>query len=171
MPAIIQSDLPEKALLIRYAGSGAYTDCYYMDVPRTVVLSDYIASFYTSPVFKIERALLGLLAGKSATDDDARELAFDRISKFSAWTVEGRSDDQIMLRDILGRTRSWLMLVPVEDKSGTTRLYFGSAVMPKTRSETGEASFGFFFHALSGFHHWYTRALMRAACSKILSAR
>ena len=171
MPTIIPSDMPSDALLLRYTQDGAYTDCYCMDLPRDVRLSDYIASFYTTPLFKIERAILALVARRPATDKDAHELALGRVSRFSAWTVEDRADNQILLRDALGRTRSWLMVAPpASGATGATRLYFGSAVVPKSRSASGEASFGFAFHALSGFHQWYSRALMRAAHARLAAA-
>lgn len=167
MSAIRQIELPEGALLSRYHRDGSYTDCYYMDAAGTIALSKYISAFYTTPLFKVERHILALLAGKASSDQSAHELAAGNASKFAAWSVEDRTLNQLLLRDFLGRTRSWLMTEPLHT-TGATRLYFGSAVVPKSRSTTGKASFGFAFHALYGFHHRYTKALMRAAQSKLL---
>ena len=164
--AKIQTEaLPDDALLQKYKQQGAYTDCYCMDVPITVSLSTYVEAFYTSRLFKIERSVLAALARKPASDADARQLAHGLSTKFSAWTVEARVKDQLLLCDFLGATRSWLMVS--EHDSKTTRLYFGSAVVPKSKSAFGEASFGFAFHALFGFHRLYTRALMKAACHRL----
>lgn len=54
-----------------------------------------------------------------------------------------------------------------EPRQSSTRLYFGSVVVPKSISDDGKASFGFAFHALHGFHHLYTKALMKAAQAKL----
>lgn len=169
MPTTHSSELPEGALLKRYELSGAYTDCYYMDLPNAITMAEYVASFYTTPLFKIERHILALILGKRSTDMNAQELALGQVSEFSAWRVEGRATNQLLLCDVLGRTRSWLMVKSMDSAtSRSTRLYFGSAVIPKSRSSKGEPSFGIAFHALSGFHRLYTKALMQAAQSKLL---
>ncbi|MBI4985926.1 MAG: hypothetical protein HZC24_11480 [Rhodocyclales bacterium] len=155
-------------MLQRYRRDGAYTDCYYMDMPRAVSMAEYIGAFYTSPLFKIERHILALFAGKPSSDSGAKELALGQAERFAAWSVEGRAANQLLLCDFLGRTRSWLMAVPLaQAPSDATRLYFGSAVVPNSRTASGKASFGFAFHALFGFHRLYTRALMRAARSQL----
>ena len=164
MAPIIASDLPKEALLQRYKRDGSYTDCYHMDVPHVVSMPEYIATFYTTRLFKVEREILALVAGKRSSDEAAHNLAHGRESNFSAWSVEDRSSNQLLLRDFLGRTRSWLM---AEASPSSTRLYFGSAVMPKSKSASGKASFGFAFHALYGVHRFYTKALMRAAYARL----
>jgi hypothetical protein len=168
MSAIQPDELPQDALLNKYKQQGAYTDCYFMDVPYTVSQAEYIESFYTSAVFKVERFMLSLLVSKPASDLQARQLAKGETTKFSAWRVEDQTSNQLLLCDFLGRTRSWLMSVNLEGlNSTTTRLYFGSAVIPRQVSASGRVSFGFAFHALSGFHRLYSRALMRAALSQL----
>ena len=162
---IIASPLPEEALLQRYRHEGCYTDCYYMEIPRHITMSEYIAAFYTTPIFKVERKILALIAGKHSTDEAVRNLALGHEKNFSVWRVEGRSSNQLLLCDMLGRTRSWLM---IEATPSFSRLYFGSAVMPKSKSAAGKASFGFAFYALHSFHHLYTKALMRAAQAKLV---
>jgi len=171
MPAISTGQLPSDALLQSYAQDGSYTDCYHMDLPGAVAIDAYIVAFYTSSLFKIERRILALLARKPASDADAKALALGQTARFSAWSVEQRADNQLLLRDFLGRTRSWLMVEPTGHVDAlSTRLYFGSAVVPKSTSASGERSFGFAFHALSGFHRLYTRALMRSAQSKLTAS-
>lgn len=165
MSAIRRIELPPEASLHRYRQNGSYTDCYHMDVPRIVSFKEYVATFYTTPLFKVERYILALLASRPSSDAGALELASGTSSKFAVWSVEDRKPDQLLLRDFLGRTRSWLMAVPLGARA--TRLYFGSAVVPLSRSSEGAASFGFAFHAFHGFHHFYTKALMSAARSRL----
>lgn len=166
MATIIKTDLPEEAFLQRYRRDGSYTDCYCMDMAGSISMPDYISAFYTTPLFKIERKILAVAAGKHSSDAAAQRLALGDETSFSAWTVEDRSHSQLLLRDYLGRTRSWLMAEP---QSSSTRLYFGSAVVPKSKSAGGKASFGFAFYALYGFHRLYTKALMRAAGASLSS--
>jgi hypothetical protein len=170
MSTITRSDLPPHALLGLYVDKGAYTDCYSMDVAFPAGLDDYLFSFYTSPVFKVERMLLGLVARKPATDQDAQALALGSVARFSAWDVEDRHADQILLRDFLGRTRSWLMVAPSPVHPGGVRLYFGSAVLPKNRTSDGAPAFGALFHVGARFHHGYTIALMRSALARLRQA-
>ena len=47
MTSVKTCHLPECALLNRYAQSGAYTDCYHLDVPAGVSLAQYVCDFYT----------------------------------------------------------------------------------------------------------------------------
>ncbi|WP_420473902.1 hypothetical protein [Noviherbaspirillum sp. ST9] len=169
MPTIFPCLLPNDALLMRYAYDGSYTDCFCMDVPHTISLAEYAAAFYTTPLFKVERVILALVVRAPSTDEGARELAFGQSSRFAIWRVEGRTENQLMLCDVFGRTRSWLMVFPGAGGPGTTRLFFGSAVRPKSRPLNGKARFGFAFHALHGFHQLYSRALLRAARSRLAS--
>lgn len=160
--------LPQDALLNKYKQQGAYTDCYVMSVPRPVSQAQYIEAFYTTAVFKVERQILSLLASKPSTDLQARQLAHGEASHFAAWHVEGRTVNQLLLCDFLGRTRSWLMSVTPDGQTPpSTRLYFGSAVVPKASAASGQPSFGLAFHALSGFHRLYTRTLMQAARARL----
>ena len=78
--------------------------------------------------------------------------------------MEGQDGTQILLGDFSGRTKSWLMVAPLDDTG--TRLYFGSAVVP-ARSRDGQRRMGWVFHALLGFHRLYSRLLLQAACSRL----
>jgi hypothetical protein len=98
--------------------------------------------------------------------------------KFSAWRVEKQSPSELLLADFTGRTRSWLMAEPVEapDQPPSTRLYFGSAVVP-LRFEAGRAGnvgqkprMGWVFHALLSFHRLYSRLLLGAASRRLAHA-
>jgi hypothetical protein len=78
--------------------------------------------------------------------------------------VEGRSENEMLLCDFVGRTRSWLMTVPLNAANDTrTELYFGSAVVPKQNPRTGQLSLGFQYQALLGFHKVYSVLLLYSA--------
>lgn len=164
--------LPERALLRNYALDGAFTDCYYVDVPGEVSHGDYVAAFYCSRVFRPERGLLGLVMRRPASDADALKLGKGEANRFSIWDVEAREPGQILLRETTGRTRSWLMSEALPSGGAPmTRLYFGSAVVPRRVSPAGEPTFGFGFYALMGFHQRYSRALLGSARATLLRGR
>ena len=169
MPHIQPHPLPTNALLTKYANAGAYTDCFTTDITRPVSHAEFVDAFYTGRLFKLERLLLGVLLSKPSTDLQARQLAAGELIEFAAWTVEAREDDQLLLRAIDGRTRSWLM-VSTAEVSGRTRLYFGSAVVPLAKSvnpSTGTSEMGYVFKALLGCHKLYSRALLSAAARRL----
>lgn len=125
MPLIIRTTMPEDAFLNQYWGQGFYTDCYAIDFPICISLEQYVESFYKSPLFKLEREILNYLL-KSTTDDrQAKCLARGDIAHFSAWTVEARSRDQLLLCDVLKRTRSWLMCRKLAEAAKTVPGYLG----------------------------------------------
>jgi hypothetical protein len=162
--------LPDDALLAAYQRHGAYTDCYATEVFRSVSHAQYVEAFYTGSVFKIERLLLSWFASRPSTDAQARELACGTLGTFSAWRVEARTADQLLMCDLSGRTRSWLMAAPVHATT-STRLYFGSAVVPVRRQGgSGTPTMGFPFKALLGFHKLYSRVLLGAARSRLASS-
>jgi hypothetical protein len=167
MLTIQQGPLPQGALLEKYQQQGAKTDCYFIDLPNSISHSDYVEAFYTSPFFKVERVILTFLARRPSTDEQAKELALGNATHFAAWHVEGQTQDQLLLCDFLGKTRSWLMSVQ-DEKSNSTRLYFGSAVIPKQVKKTGKVKVGIGFRLLGGFHHLYSKALLKAACKRLL---
>jgi hypothetical protein len=154
--------LPDNALLARYRASGDYTDCYQITVPHPVSLADFMAAFYTTRVFKLERWLLAHLARMPSTDEEARALAQGQITRFAAWQVEAREGDQALLA--AGRTRSWLMVLSRPDGACTT-LCFGSAVVQRRRG-----GLGWPFRALLGFHKLYSRILLAAAARRLARA-
>jgi hypothetical protein len=169
MSSVRTSELPATALLRYYQSSGAYADCYVTDIQGAVSHPQFVEAFYTTPLFKLERLLLRWLAAKPSTDTDAKGLAAGTLDAFAAWRVECRDTNQLLLSDFTGRTRSWLMAATIEPAGAMarTRLYFGSAIVPKVDQRTGRRSLGFLFHALLGFHKLYSRALLRAARSRL----
>lgn len=163
--SIRRAELPPGALLAAYGDRGAYTDCYVTTLDRPLTLAAYVDAFYTTPLFKLERLILAAFAGRPSTDLQARQLAIGQVDHFAAWRVEARQPDQILLADLTGRTRSWLMVAPSE--GGGTQLLFGSAVLPAADPATGRRRMGFVFSALLGFHKLYARALLLSARRKL----
>jgi hypothetical protein len=167
MPAIRSHPLPGHALLGKYANGNAYTDCYITEIPASVSHAAYVEAFYTTAVFKLERLLLAWFVSRPSSDAQARRLAAGELNSFAAWDVEARSVNQLLMCDFQGRTRSWLMVAPVQSGGSTsTRLYFGSAVVPSV-NKAGDAGLGFAFRALLGFHKVYSRVLLSAASSRL----
>lgn len=166
MSNIKVTDLPANALLRIYAEKdGCYTDCYSTDVAAGISLADYVSTFYTTWLFRLERVVLRFAVSRPSTDVQARQVAEGTTDRFAAWTVEARNENQLLVCDMADRTRSWFM---VEAAEGSTRLYFGSAVVPVSNIKTGEKKLGFGFSALLGFHKLYSRALLAAARRSLL---
>jgi hypothetical protein len=164
--------LPEGALLCAYREKGAYTDCFATDVPGSVSHAQFVTAFYTSRLFKVERAILKFLLSKPATDSQIVEMAAGSIDQFSAWRVEARRPDQLLVCDFLGSTRSWLMVAPtIAGDAPATRLFFGSAVVPVLSRKTGKQSLPLTFHLLLGFHRRYAAALLRSAVAQLGTSR
>lgn len=155
---ISRCDIPEGSLLEPFEQQG-YADCYTTHVPRPVDLETYIAAFYNSCGFRPERILLSVVAGRYADNQSALDLASDRSRRFSAWEVTGRSNDEILLEDMTGATRSWLKVTESVDG---TQLYFGSAVV--RQSGQGQATL---FSVLTPFHKLYSRVLLATAVSSL----
>ena len=158
------------ALLSNYANAGAYTDCFTTAISRTVTHAEFVEAFYTGRLFMLERWLLRVFLSRPSTDLQVRQLAAGELNEFAAWRVEARAPDQVLMCDIGGLTRSWLMVAP-SDVPGHTRICFGSAVVPAVNPVTGKSSLGFGFTALLGFHKLYSRALLSAAAARLARPR
>lgn len=161
MAEVVAQDLPAATLIQGYEDAGAYTDCFVVCLPGEFSQAAYVEAFYTSWLFRLERVALAVLVGKPSNDAEARALAMGETDRFAAWTVEARTEDQIVNCDYQSVTRSWLMSRRGE---GTTTLYFGSVVT----SRSGGRPRGGVFQALLGFHQIYSRALLRAAAGRLL---
>lgn len=165
-PIISRGALPDHALLCRYARNpGTYTDCFTATLPYPSDLERFVAAFYTSPLFRIERRVLGIFARRPSADDQARQVAAGTREEFAVWTVEARTDFQLLMRDNTGRTRSWFMVEPAMGDAAQTLLTFGSAVLPRRGAE-GLGAVGM----ILGLHRLYSRALMSAAMARLAKA-
>ncbi len=161
MASIEKCKIPDGALLGRYAKNGNYTDCFVTEVSGPVSHTQYVTAFYTTTVFKLERAILKWVISMPSTDVQAGHLARGSIDAFAAWKVESRCENQLLMSDIRGGTRSWLMVVPVASCGKVrTRLYFGSAVVAKRNPAMGRFSLGLLSRSLLGFHKAYSKVLL-----------
>ena len=163
MPRIRAIETPANSQLGRYAAAGAFTDCYLAELPFRVALAQFVEAFSTTRLFKAERLLLRLVA-RPSTDAQAALLAHGQATTFAAWSVESRTEHEVLLAT--GRTRSWLMVIPEPGAAGV-QLLFGSAVVPKRRSAAGRGRMGLLFGSLLGFHRLYSRALLAAARARL----
>lgn len=163
--------LPPNALLRRYQIANAYADCFVSEVPGQFSQAQWVEAFYTTRLFKLERGVLKWLASRPSSDAQARQLAVGTLDSFAAWRVEARSENQLLLGDFTGRTKSWLMVDPAPGDASepTTRLYFGSAVLPQTDARTGKQSLGLLFSGLLGFHKLYSKLLINAATARVIA--
>ena len=125
MVTVQPCEIPRSATLRAVQENGAFADCYATDVRGTVSQAEFVEVFYTTTLFKVERKLLAWFAAKPATNSDAARLGNGTATSFSAWTVESRSEDQLLLADFTGRTKSWLMVAHLgNSQTGEiTRLY------------------------------------------------
>lgn len=135
-------------------------DCYATTIDKQVSFPEFVIAFYTTWLFKTERLILNLLVNKPSTDLQAKQLSANEINHFAAWTVERRGENEILMRDFLSRTRSWLM---IEKAGAGTKFHFGSAVVPKKGSESLDLG----FRILLGFHQVYSVLLLYAARQKL----
>jgi len=152
-------------LLAECRRAGAYADCYVVEIDCAVSQAQFVAAFYTTWVFRLERLILKWWVSRPSTDAEAQALAHGTADSFAAWRVAGRGQDEILLADFTGRTRSWLKTQPV--KGSRTTLYFGSAVMPVRDAATGQPTLGRTYGLLLGFHKLYSRVLLAAARAKL----
>jgi hypothetical protein len=162
---LMPAPLPAHALTQAYARDGHYTDCYATTVAGAVSHAQYVEAFYCSWLFRLERWILSWAISRPSTDDEARQLAAGTLERFSAWRVEVRAADQLLMRDeFTGRTGSWLMVEPLP--GGGTRLYFGSVVVSKRDGKLGGS-----FSLMLGLHKLYSRMLLRAARRRLENSR
>ncbi|MEL6950921.1 MAG: hypothetical protein AAGM16_12505 [Pseudomonadota bacterium] len=154
---------PSGSLLQTYQQREHYCDSFSTRYPGVVRFADYVTAFYCSRAFRPERMLLSLWPSMRSGDAHARALAEGHRDGFAAWRVEARRDNEILLVDRSGRTRSWLMASPKTSPQGEqqTALYFGSAVC-----DVGLAP-PWWFKLTTGFHVRYSRRLLASAVRKL----
>ncbi len=135
-----------------------------------MTLEQYLSSFYTTAVFKLERFILKWLVSAPSTDEQVAQLAAGTRDRFAAWHVEERIENQILLTDYRARTRSWLMVAASSDAAASrTRLYFGSIVVAIDDKDTADRTIGAGYRWLLGFHRIYSRVLLNAARRRLTS--
>ena len=130
-------------------------------------LAEFVFAFYTSPVFRIERLILRILAGAPSTDSEARRLAEGSGTSFAIWRVGERTATQLLMCDRYERTRSWFRVMALND--GTTLLQFGSAVASGSDHRTRAMARGNLFRLLLKFHVVYSQVLLHVAKRGVMS--
>lgn len=175
MFSIVQQAVPDDALLRTYQGGlrpecwAKSGDCFAVTVDGTTELAAFVFAFYTSPVFRIERLILRLLAGASATDTEAQRLAHGSGTGFAIWQVGERTTTQLLMCDRYERTRSWFRVVPLN--GGKTLLQFGSAVASRSGDQPATRTRGRLFRLLLKFHVVYSQVLLHAAKRGVMRSR
>jgi hypothetical protein len=164
MRSIEKCAVPQNSFLSAYLIDGTYVDSYRTEIHGLVSLPVFVLAFYTTTLFKIEQLILKYIAKRPSSDIQAQELANGIRNQFAAWSVESRNENELLMCDMLGRTRSWFMVAHHEEE---TQLYFGSAVVPVTNPKTGKSSLGFVYHALLGFHKIYSFLLLYFASRNV----
>jgi hypothetical protein len=164
MASIESCAIPLNGLLSSYLGGDGFADCYTTSVAGVVSHAEFVSAFYSTPLFKVERWILRWTVSKPSTDADAERLAKGVSQSFAAWHVEARTEDQLLLCDFLGNTRSWLMVASHPDR---TQLFFGSAIVARQDRKTGQRRLSWTFRALLGFHRLYSKMLLSAARSRL----
>ena len=172
---VVQQPVPEDALLKSFRGGrhperwGHHGDCFVVAVEAPVTLSEFVLAFYTSPMFRLERMILRVLAGAPSTDEEARAVAEGSGTAFAIWSVGERTATQLLMCDRYEKTRSWFRVVPSEGAG--TILLFGSAVAASRDRQTRTVSLGRGFRWLMGFHVLYSRILVSAARRGVMRRR
>jgi hypothetical protein len=163
---ISQGPVPEDSLLRSFPDDTG--DYFYATVDASVSQADYVYTFYTSRVFKLERRILAWVINKPSTDAEARALADGQRETFSAWTLGARHATQLLMGDFMGRTRSWLSVVPQSDARGArTLLRFGSGIAKRADRGDGERRLTLGFRLLGRFHILYSQILLRSAIKRL----
>jgi hypothetical protein len=162
---IIRSVPPTDALLVTYRGRhperwGGYHDCFRIYVRGRVTLQQFVVAFYTSRLFRLERASLRVVLAIPSSDAEVCALARGTRNTFAAWYVGARTPTELLMCDRYERTRSWFR---VEwDRDGGTELCFGSAVAGR-RGTDASLEMSSWFRVLLGFHVLYSQLLLAAA--------
>ena len=156
---------PEGALIRRYTTNpGGYSDRFYVDIPADVTLSDYILAFFSTPIFRMERLILNLVPSGRSNEQCVLDLASGTGDKMAGWKTEKRDENQLLLAVGDGPIRTWLMVQGTQSSettpTKTTRLYFGSAVLPTSMTKDGHPKLAIVFKLFSGLHIFYSRLLL-----------
>lgn len=154
--------VPDDALLQRYVGQGAtYTDCFTVEIPQQVSLDQYVSAFYTTPLFRAERLVLTVGMRKRIRDSDIDAMLSGVSENFAFWRVEARGENELLMCDLSGSTRSWFGVQP--EATGSTRLFFGSVVVAKEGEPLSKI-----VEITEGLHIMYSRGLLAAARRRLL---
>ncbi len=170
MVSVKKTALPKGALLSKYESqTGAHTDCYLAEIDLKIDLTTYVHAFYTGRLFRLERWLISAIVKHKSSDQQLSDMLTGNSDAFSAWTVEERTPNQLLMCDYQNRTRSWFM--NIREEAGS-RLYFGSAIVQTSyMNERRERMVPIAVGALMPFHGLYSRMLLKGAVKNLRKAR
>jgi hypothetical protein len=171
LPLAYPHPVPDDALHAKYAREGGYADCFVLDMNRGVTLAEFVAAFYTTWLFRLERFILAWLVRKPSTDFEALALARGQRTTFAAWSIEAQAEGQLLMRDFQDRTRSCFIVSPMPGNNRGTRLLFGTGIKPVADGAAGARRLSGGFRVLMPFHRLYSRALLRAAVARLSRSR
>lgn len=170
---VTRSDIPAGTLIaacmpVEVASrEQTHLDCFRAELDGAISLEDFVRAFYTTWLFRSERFVLKL-ARMPSTDEDLDSLLLGTRKKFAAWTVEQRSDNELLMCDVASKTKSWFMVEPGADASSArTVVYFGTVVVATAHRRTGEPDLGVVFRLFMPAHLLYGRSLLITACSRL----
>ena len=127
MFAAAKIPFPPGALLAAYEGQpGTYTDCYFIDVAGEPDFERYVAVFFDTWLFRIERSILTAAGKGPATREHVLALATGQADHVATWETEARTEDQLLLTAADGVIRTWLQIAPSGDAARPTRRKTGS---------------------------------------------
>ncbi|ORX96183.1 hypothetical protein K493DRAFT_407314 [Basidiobolus meristosporus CBS 931.73] len=168
-----------------------YLDSFSIQVPqsqlsiprsaadRDALLNSYARAFYTSPVFKLERLLLGWFKSSTQTppetDKDilAKKFQVGDVVAVETYTVVKRDSNQVefkfsLQKDVIDGT-SWLAVQEPETEDGAYTFWFGTAIYPAAE-ELAEFESRFKSDNFEArFHKLYSRVLIDMAVKKLAS--
>jgi hypothetical protein len=167
MLSIEKCTAPPNSLVSPYSENG-YADSYCTEIAGHISLEDFVFGFYTTALFRLERFILTWTVQKPSDDKQAKDLMEGKTNKFAAWTVEGRRQNELLMCDMLERTRSWFMVKQIGTKEDPrTQLYFGTGISAAKKGKAEKSSLGLFFIALLPFHKIYSVLLLYSAKIKL----
>jgi len=106
-----------------------------------------------------------------STDAHLDALLDGSRQKFAAWSVEQRTDNELLMCDVASKTKSWFMVRQAGDSAAPrTRVHFGTAVVATPNRRTGELELGTVFRLFMPLHLLYGRSLLHAAVRDLRSA-
>lgn len=158
-------DPPDYSFLLELKDKGHVVDCFTQNSAQRLELETLIFSFYKCLAFSFEKFALRCI-GKNCSDPQLRAIVTGTEQSFAAWTVAQRNETQILLRDFMGVTHSWLY---VADEGDTSKIYFGTAITLNGRPMNSHASLPLWIKLLVPLHELYSRALLWSALRRAAS--
>ena len=142
---------------------GVYSDCFVATVEGHIDFQTLIDVFFDTWVFRIERLILAAAGMRPANYQALQQLASGKTDHFAAWKVVQRDTSQMLLAVPGSGIRTWLMVQPVNTDPTSTRLYFGSAIVPKPGVDGEKAQKALLRRLMNRFHLFYSKLLLSAA--------